>query len=152
MFAMHCDIACMLNVVLPCTHAVSVNVTQGPVCDGPYDSDSDSDDDDDDGEFTPPTTPPPTTPPPTTPPPESEPLDPEGEILDEIPQGDGVIFIDGETEGAPLLEGGSEGVCGTDGYSYNSTCEMAKETGEVDVAYRGRCEQERCQYRQVRLK
>ena len=145
---MHCNIALYVqyNVLLPCTRAVSVNVTKGPVCDDPYDSNEDEDEDEDEDST------PPTTPPPTTPPPESEPLDPESEILDEVPQGDGVIFIDGETESAPLLEGGSEGVCGTDGYSYNSTCEMAKETGEVDVAYRGRCEQERCQYRQVRLK
>ena len=117
---------------------MSVNVTKGPICDDPYDSDSDSDDEEEEEQL----------PPPTTPPPEME---PEGEVLGEVPAGDGEIFIDGEEEGEPLLEGGNATVCGTDGYSYNSTCEMAKETGEVDVAYRGKCGQDRCQYGLVRL-
>ena len=124
-----------------------MNVTNGPICDDPYNSDSDSDSDSDDEEeeevF-----PPHTTPPHITPPPEME---IEGEVLGEVPVGDGGIFSDGEEEGEPLLEGGNATVCGTDGYSYNSTCEMAKKTGEVDVAYRGKCEQDRCQYRLVCL-
>ena len=131
---------------------MSVNVTKGPICDDPYDSDSDSDSDDEEEEFPPPTTPPPTTLPPTTLPPTTPPpeLEIEGEVLGEVPAGDGGIIIDGEEEEL-LLEGGNATVCGTDGISYNSTCEMAKETGEVDVAYRGKCEQDKCQYRLVRL-
>ena len=126
---------------------VSLNVTKYPICDDP--NDDDSDDSDDDEEFTMP--PPPPIPTNSTLPPEMEPNNPEVEIEEEFIGGDVAVSDEGGLESEPILEGGDASVCGSDGYSYNNTCEMAKESGQVDVAYRGVCHQDRCQFGVVRF-
>ena len=62
-------------------------------------------------------------------------------------------FFEEETNGdigSGDVEPSDTRVCGTDGITYGSACELLQRTGDIDVHYAGRCNATSCKGGQVR--